>query len=76
MTLSLKLSSLAVLALAAKATAQSKRGLNYNNTTWANHFVGYPLITWGYNWCWPSNGLDLSFEFVLMWSMEFCYILA
>jgi len=41
-----------LLALASTATAQSKRGLNYNNATWANYFIGYPKVTWGYNWGW------------------------
>jgi hypothetical protein len=53
-----------LLALASIAAAQGKRGLNYNDAAWANYFVGYPKITWGYNWGWPSNGLDGSFEFV------------
>jgi len=70
MTFSLKVGFLAVLALAAQATAQGKRGLNYNNATWANYFAGYPQITWGYNWGWPSNGLDSSFEFVpMLWGV-------
>ena len=56
--------ALGLFALASIATAQGKRGLNYNNATWANYFKGYPQITWGYNWGWPSNGLDPSFEFV------------
>lgn len=65
-----RLSALAVglLALATTATAQGKRGLNYNNATWANYFKGYPQVTWGYNWGWPSNGLDASFEFVRKFS--------
>jgi hypothetical protein len=41
-----------LLALASRATAQGKRGLNYNNGTWANYFKGYPKVTWGYNWGW------------------------
>jgi hypothetical protein len=70
MTFSLNFSFLALLALTAKATAQGKRGLNYNNATWANYFAGYPQITWGYNWGWPSNGLDSSFEFVpMLWGV-------
>jgi hypothetical protein len=51
-------------------SAQGKRGLNYNNATWANYFQGYPQITWGYNWGWPSNGLSSSFEFVpMLWGL-------
>ncbi len=51
-----------LLALTSTAAAQGKRGLNYNNAAWANYFRGYSQITWGYNWGWPSNGLDASFE--------------
>jgi hypothetical protein len=63
--------AVAALALASKATAAAgKRGLNYNNATWANYFVGNDEITWGYNWGWPSNGLDASFEFVpMLWGV-------
>lgn len=58
-----------LLALASSATAQSKRGISYNNATWANYFVG-TQITWAYNWGWPSNGLDSSFEFVpMLWGV-------
>ena len=45
-----------------------KRGLAYNNNNpdknaeYANHFVGYNSITWGYDWGFPSFGLDSSFE--------------
>src|ERR1700761_6186442 len=61
---------LAILALASGAVAQGKRGLNYNNATWANFFKGNPQVTWGYNWGWPSNGLDSSFEFVpMLWGV-------
>jgi len=61
--------SIAALAFAAGAVAQSKRGLCYSNTTWANYFVG-TQVSWGYNWGWPSNGLDASFEFVpMLWGV-------
>jgi hypothetical protein len=51
-------------------SAQGKRGLNYNNATWANYFQGYPQVTWAYNWGWPSNGLASSFEFVpMLWGV-------
>lgn len=75
-----RLSALAIglVALASGATAAAtgaavvagKRGLNYNNGTWANYFKGNPQVTWGYNWGWPSNGLDPSFEFVpMLWGV-------
>lgn len=61
----------AALVLTSKVTAASgKRGLNYNDATWANYFVGHAEVTWGYNWGWPSNGLDASFEFVpMLWGV-------
>ena len=63
-------SAVGALVCASGAFAQGKRGLNYNNATWANYFTGYPQITWGYNWGWPSNGLDASFEFVpMLWGV-------
>ncbi|TAQ86806.1 hypothetical protein B7494_g4888 [Chlorociboria aeruginascens] len=67
----IKLTRLALgLTLSIGVSAQGKRGLNYNNATWANYFVGYPQVTWGYNWGWPSNGLDASFEFVpMLWGV-------
>jgi hypothetical protein len=40
-----------------------KRGLAYNNATLANMFQGYNQVTWGYNWGYPSGGLDSQFEF-------------
>jgi hypothetical protein len=62
--------STVLLALITKVASQGKRGLNYNNATWANYFVGHQQITWGYNWGWPSNGLDSSFEFVpMLWGV-------
>ena len=62
-----RLTVFAGLVAVASAVA-GKRGLNYNNATWANYFKGYPQVTWGYNWGWPSNGLDASFEFVREYS--------
>ena len=60
----------AMLAWASGVVAQSKRGLCYSNVTWANYFVGDNQVTWGYNWGWPSNGLDASFEFVpMLWGV-------
>jgi hypothetical protein len=68
-----RLSVLAIglLTLVSRATAVAgKRGLNYNNGTWANYFIGNPEVTWDYNWGWPSNGLDVSFEFVpMLWGI-------
>lgn len=62
--------STVLLVLITKVASQGKRGLNYNNATWANYFVGHPQITWAYNWGWPSNGLDSSFEFVpMLWGV-------
>jgi hypothetical protein len=47
-----------------------KRGLAYTNATQANLMKGYPKITWGYNWGYPSNGLDSSIEFVpMLWGL-------
>jgi hypothetical protein len=62
--------SLAGLVGAVSVLAQGKRGLTYNNATWANYFTGNSQVTWGYNWGWPSNGLDASFEFVpMLWGV-------
>ena len=49
-------------------TAAGKRGLAYNNNNpgasaeYANLFKGYPKVSWGYDWGYPSWGLDSSFE--------------
>jgi hypothetical protein len=60
----------ALLGLATQAAAQGKRGISYNNATWANYFEPYPQVTWAYNWGWPSNGLDASIEFVpMLWGV-------
>lgn len=60
--------TLTLVAFAAGAVAQGKRGLTYNDADWANYFKGYFQVTWGYDWGWPSNGLDASLEFVpLLW---------
>ena len=46
----------------------AKRGLQYNNNNpkgnaeWANYFVGYPKIGWGYSYGYDSLGLDSSLE--------------
>jgi len=61
-----KISIVAALCSVGANAAAGKRGLNYNNAVWANYFKGSPQVTWGYNWGWPSNGLDSSFEFVPM----------
>jgi hypothetical protein len=59
-----------LLSCAVGVLAQGKRGLNYNNATWANYFEGYFQVTWGYNWGWPSSGLSSSFEFVpMLWGV-------
>ena len=50
------------------STVIGKRGLAYNNNNpaanaeYANLFVGYSSISWGYDWGYPSFGLDSSFE--------------
>jgi hypothetical protein len=50
------------------SSATAKRGLAYNNNnpdadaTYANLFSGYSSISWGYDWGYPSYGLDSSFE--------------
>lgn len=64
--------SLSLLAIftVSGVVAQGKRGLAYNNATWANYFAGYPQITWAYNWGWPSNGLSAAIEFVpMLWGV-------
>jgi len=49
-------------------SATGKRGLAYNNNNptanavYANLFAGYSKITWGYDWGFPSWGLNSSFE--------------
>jgi hypothetical protein len=50
------------------STVTAKRGLAYNNNNpdanaeYANLFVGYSKISWGYDWGYPSWSLDPSFE--------------
>ena len=69
MHLSHKLSLVSLLWVSG-AQATGKRGLAYSNATWANYFKGSSEVTWGYNWGWPSNGLDSSFEFVpMLWGV-------
>ena len=47
-----------------------KRGLAYNDdnpsasAVYANLFKGYSKVSWGYDWGYPSHGLDPYFEFV------------
>lgn len=49
-------------------SGSAKRGLAYNNNNpggnadYANLFVGYSKISWGYDWGYPSYSLDSSFE--------------
>ena len=49
-------------------SGSGKRGLAYNNNNpdanaeYANLFVGYTKVSWGYDWGFPSFGLDSSFE--------------
>lgn len=49
-------------------TTVAKRGLAYNNNNpdsnaaYANLFAGYSKISWGYDWGYPSWGLDSDFE--------------
>jgi hypothetical protein len=46
----------------------TKRGIVYNNNNpdgnaeYGNLFKGYSKISWGYDWGYPSNNLDPSFE--------------
>lgn len=58
--------------------SEGKRGLaystgnTYGNATYANLFTPslYPKISWGYNWGFPSFGLDPSIEFVpMLWGL-------
>lgn len=51
-----------------------KRGLAYNSATYANLFKGNKQVTWGYNWGYPSNGLDSSFEFVRFATLAFKFL--
>ncbi len=50
------------------STGTGKRGIAYStgnpdgNATYANLFKGYSKVTWGYDWGYPSHGLDSSFE--------------
>lgn len=50
------------------APSAGKRGLAYNNNNpaanaqYANLFVGYSKISWGYDWGFPSYGLSSAFE--------------
>jgi hypothetical protein len=50
------------------ANGPAKRGLVYNNNNpgsnaeYANLFKGYSKVSWGYDWGYPSQGLDSSFE--------------
>ncbi|KAG4028447.1 hypothetical protein MFRU_021g00380 [Monilinia fructicola] len=53
-----------------------KRGLAYDrnnpfgDATFANLFKSYSKITWGYDWGFPSWGLDSSIEFVpMLWGL-------
>ncbi|KAG0650392.1 WSC domain-containing [Hyphodiscus hymeniophilus] len=57
-------------------TSTGKRGLVYNNNNpaanaeYADLFKGYSKISWGYDWGFPSFGLDASFEFVpMLWGL-------
>jgi hypothetical protein len=49
-------------------THSGKRGLAYNNNnpdnnaTYANLFESYSSVSWGYDWGFPSYGLDSVFE--------------
>ncbi|KAJ5889304.1 hypothetical protein N7504_010114 [Penicillium tannophilum] len=58
------------------ATNVAKRGLAYNNNNpnnnaaYANLFAGYPKVSWGYDWGYPSWGLGSNFEFVpMLWGL-------
>ena len=54
------------------STGTGKRGIAYStgnpdgNATYANLFTGYSKITWGYDWGYPSHGLDSYFELYVM----------
>ena len=58
------------------ATGPAKRGLVYNNNNpssnaeYANLFKGYSKISWGYDWGYPSQGLDPSFELQVAFSSK------
>lgn len=50
------------------ASGIGKRGLAYNDNNpnksavYANMFKGYSKVSWGYDWGFPSHGLDSYFE--------------
>lgn len=68
-TMTLCRASLCILALATAVAAVGQRGLAYNNATLANEFSSVSGVTWGYNWGYPSNGLDTQFEYVpMLWA--------
>ena len=61
-------SSLTLKARSSSGSTSGKRGLAYNNNNpdanaeYANLFVGYSSISWGYDWGYPSWSLNYSFE--------------
>ena len=76
MHFTLSLTALAAIApmVMAQPTARftnvstTKRGLGYTSSQYSNYFNGFPSITWGYNWGFPSNGLSTSLEYVgMLW---------
>jgi hypothetical protein len=52
----------------ATSASTGKRGIAYStgnldgNATYANLFKDYNKVTWGYDWGYPSHGLDASFQ--------------
>ncbi|MCJ1445371.1 MAG: hypothetical protein MMC23_005876 [Stictis urceolatum] len=54
------------LLVATPVLAAVQRGLAYNDANLANLFTSEPSLTWGYNWGYPSGGLDSKYEFVPM----------
>ncbi|KAL2836420.1 hypothetical protein BJY01DRAFT_251997 [Aspergillus pseudoustus] len=52
------------------ALAQGKRGLAYNDGALANLFSEHSQVTWGYNWGFTPNGLDVSDKFSpMLWGL-------
>jgi hypothetical protein len=61
-------STSSVIQPTATSAGTGKRGIAYStgnpdgNATYANLFKGYSKVTWGYDWGYPSHGLDVSFQ--------------
>ncbi|CRG91077.1 hypothetical protein PISL3812_08125 [Talaromyces islandicus] len=52
-------------------SAEGKRGIAYNNPTWAAYFTkNSTQVTWAYNWAYTGPGLTSSLEFVpMLWGI-------